>query len=38
VHARSAAAVVAIKDELLAAYTFGDSAPVTPPLLLGHVG
>ncbi len=38
VHARSAADVVAVKDELLAAYTFDDSAPVTPPLLLGHVG
>lgn len=38
VHARSAADVTIIKDELLAAYTFSDSAPVTPPLLLGHVG
>jgi pyrimidine-nucleoside phosphorylase len=38
VHARSAADVAAIKDELLAAYTFGEAAPVTPPLLLGHVG
>jgi pyrimidine-nucleoside phosphorylase len=34
VHARSAADVVAVKDELLAAYTFGEAAPVTPPLLL----
>ena len=38
VHAREAGQVAAIRTELLAAYTWGEEAPVQPPLVLGSVG
>jgi pyrimidine-nucleoside phosphorylase len=38
IHARTPEQVAAISDELLAAYTFGDTAPTQPPLLLGQIG
>jgi pyrimidine-nucleoside phosphorylase len=38
VHAREAGQVAAIRKELLAAYTWGEEAPVPPPLVLGSVG
>ncbi|MGH2516822.1 MAG: thymidine phosphorylase, partial [Ktedonobacterales bacterium] len=37
IHARDAAQVVAIRSELLAAYTWGEAPPHVPPLLLGTV-
>ncbi len=37
IHSRTPQQSAAIHDELLAAYTFGNEAPVQPPLLLGQV-
>ncbi|HLJ82510.1 MAG TPA: thymidine phosphorylase, partial [Ktedonobacterales bacterium] len=38
VHAREGGQVAAIRKELLAAYSWGEEAPVQPPLVLGSVG
>ena len=37
IHARTPEQAAAMHDELLSAYTFGDTAPTQPPLLLGQV-
>src|SRR5690348_8878297 len=37
VHARDAAQVAAVRDELLSAYAWGDAPPAPTPLLLGSV-
>jgi pyrimidine-nucleoside phosphorylase len=37
IHARSAEQIASIHEELLGAYTWGEAAPATGPLVLGEV-